>query len=201
MEDRLARLMQERMAAEGLSLRALARQAGIDHSTLSRLLRGKSRPSMTLLAAVAPHLHLETTELLQAAGVLPEEPARIPWEALHEFGLDPTIDTTLVTDQLLQLRLYAESAEARAIVRERLEPKIKELGARGPTIEHLRQLAHTYLNEQEPSEVRMLAGSGVLYFLLAMDYIDDHLFPIGYLDDAVAIALVEQELTKLRAPE
>ncbi len=193
--------MHERMAAEGLSLRALARRAGIEHSTLSRLLRGKSRPTMTLLATVAPHLHIEAAELLQAAGILPEEPARVPWQALHAFGLDPAIDTTLVSDQLVRLRLYAESAEAREIVTERLEPKIEQLGARGPAIEHLRQLAHTYLNEQEPPEVRTLAGSGVLYFLMAMDHIDDHLFPIGYLDDAVAIALVEQELTKLRTPE
>jgi uncharacterized membrane protein YkvA (DUF1232 family) len=33
-------------------------------------------------------------------------------------------------------------------------------------------------------------GSALLYFILPVDVIPDYIFPIGYLDDAIAVQLV-----------
>lgn len=202
MEDHLTSLIRRRMQARSLSLRALARLAGVEHSTLSRMLRGKSQPSVSLLAAIAPHLQLPLPELLQQAGLRPlHAPATeaFPLHSLRQLGLDPRVDTTVVAAQLERLREYAGTTEAQRLAAEGLDRKIEELGARGPAIDHLRGLATIYLDPDEPTPVRAAAGSAVLYFLLAVDHIDDYLFPIGYLDDAVAIAIAEADIARLRA--
>jgi len=49
--------------------------------------------------------------------------------------------------------------------------------------------------------VRLTAGSAVLYFLQAVDAIDDFIWPVGYLDDAVAVALADAEVRKVLGPD
>lgn len=39
-------------------------------------------------------------------------------------------------------------------------------------------------------------GSALIYFILSVDVIPDYIFPIGYLDDAVAVQLVLNALMK-----
>lgn len=53
------------------------------------------------------------------------------------------------------------------------------------------------LDTTAPEMARLAAGSAVLYFLQAVDAIDDFLWPIGYLDDAIAVALAEMEVRRL----
>ena len=196
----LVRLIQQRRVAAGLSLRALARAAGVSHSTVSRLLAGRTRPTAGLLRALAPPLGCPAEALLQAAGLAPG-PAD-PWDTLRSMGVDPAPAELLahVGERLTRLREYAATDEAVAFAREGLVRKVAALGARGPVIERLLALGRLYLGGEggsAPPAARLAAGSAVLYFLLAVDAIDDFMFPIGYLDDAVAIALAEAEVRRL----
>ncbi len=196
-DEHLARLITGRMAAQGLSLRALARQAGVSHSSISRLLRGRARPTADLLRAVAAPLGLPADELLGAAALAPAGAGDV-LSALRGLGVDPAPPELIghVQAELARLREYAATAEARAAVRRDLDRRLAALGARGPVAERLRGLARLYLSDA-PAPARTAAGSAVLYFLQAVDAIDDFMWPIGYLDDAVAVALAEAEVQRL----
>ena len=201
----VSRLIADRLRAGGLSLREAARRAGVSHSTVSRLLRGRARPTPALLRALAPALGLPEEALLAAAG-LPAGggAAAEPWGVLRTLGLDPAPPELVarVGERLERLREYAGTAEAHAQVREGLARKIAALGARGPVIERLEALARLYLDGGPgPPAARAAAGSAALYFLLPVDAIDDFVWPIGYLDDAVAVALAEAEVRRLRSLE
>ncbi len=215
-EPELTRVLRERLAASGLSLRALARAAGVSHSSVSRLLRGRARPTPGLLLALAGPLHCPPALLLHAAGLARPPvgdgdgptaphplsvPSAEPWDSLRAFGLEPVPAElpAAVRERLARLREYAATPEAVELAREGLQRKISALGARGPVIERLQALGRLYLDggDGAPPAARLAAGGAVLYFLLGVDAIDDYLFPIGYLDDALAIALTEAEVHRL----
>lgn len=129
----------------------------------------------------------------------PDRSGNATWQALRALGVEPSVNAVRVQAQLIRLAEYAATAEAQQLVAEGLARKIAALGARGPVIERLRHLAETYLHDTTaPEPIRTVAGSAVLYFLLGVDDIDDYLFPIGYLDDAVAVSLVDAEVQRLR---
>jgi transcriptional regulator with XRE-family HTH domain len=198
-DERLLRLITGRMAERGLSMRSLARAARVSHSSLSRLLSGRARATPGLLRAVAPVLGLPADELLGAAGLAAEDAGDV-LEALRGLGLDPAPPELVgrVRDELARLGEYAGTGEARALARHGLERKLEALGARGPVAERLQALGRLYLADATaPEEARLAAGGAVLYFLQAVDAIDDFMWPIGYLDDAVAVALAEAEVRRV----
>ncbi len=51
-----------------------------------------------------------------------------------------------------------------------------------------------FSNEDTPSAERAVLGSALLYFILSTDIIPDYIFPIGYLDDAIAVQMVLNKL-------
>ena len=193
------------MAAQGLSVRALGRAAGVSHSSVSRLLAGRARPTSGLLRTLAPVLGVPADELLAAAGLGRTESPDDPWDALRRMGVDPAPPALAarVAERLEHLEAYAATGAAAQTVRDGLEAKLAAIGAGGPVIDRLRALSQLYLGDGDaPVAARMAAGSAVLYFLVAVDAIDDFLFPLGYLDDAIAIALAEARVRRLlgRAP-
>jgi len=203
LSEGLVRLISVRLADRGLSMRALARKAGVSHSTVSRLLKGQARPTSGLLYAIAPVLGLSADELLDAAGLAARGSADA-LAVLRGMGVDLAPQELLgqVRASLDRLRPYAATAEARASAEAGLERKVAMLGAHGPIINRLRALGRLYLSEEDlPEDVRLTAGSAVLYFLQAVDAIDDFIWPVGYLDDAVAVALADAEVRKVLGPD
>lgn len=201
MHDRLGPLLRARLAARGRSLRAVAREAGVSHATLSRVLNGRTHPTRRVLEALAPVLGLAVGELVAAAGMGPPEQDSV-WAVLRDMGIDPSPGEILgrVREGLVRLREYAATEEAFSLAREGLDRKVTALGARGPVIAKLRGLGRLYLDGGDaPWEARLAAGSAVLYFLHALDVIDDFIWPVGYIDDAVAVALAEAEVRQLLA--
>ena len=199
--DPVARLIEERRRELGFTLRRLARLAGVSHSSLSRLLAGRTTPGPGLLRALAEPLGLPPDVLLAAAGLASE--TQDAWRSLRDMGMEPAPPRLVaqIAARLEELRAEAAGATARQSVREGLNSKLELLGAAGPVIERLRRLAALYLDEGAPPDLRWIAGGAVLYFLAARDAIDDTMFPIGYLDDAVAVALTEAQLRRLGNPE
>lgn len=45
--------------------------------------------------------------------------------------------------------------------------------------------------------MKTVIGSGLLYFVLSADIIPDYSFPLGYIDDALAVRLVLERLKEL----
>lgn len=55
------------------------------------------------------------------------------------------------------------------------------------------------MDESTPAEDRAILGSALLYYILATDVIPDYMFPIGYLDDAIAVQIALNRLKKVKA--
>ena len=187
------------MREKRLSVRALAKQAGISHSAVSRLLNGRSRATVQTLGALAPVLGLTLEDLLRVDPRGHEE-KEYPG-LLEHLGVDSRSPALVlrVRGELDRLRAFAGTREGRMVARDLFFRKVEDLGATGPLMDRLRTLHSVYLDQEaETPAVRSAAGSAVLYFIQAVDAIDDFLWPIGYLDDAIAIELVEQEIDRLR---
>ncbi len=213
-------LIAARLRQSRLSVRELARRAGVSHSAVSRLLGRRARPTAGLLCALGPPLDLPPDLLLSgvrrpagrppvapAAGEAAEGGPRTPagadtWAALRAIGLDPAPAALVerIQERLGHLREFAATAEGRMQAREGLGRKVAALGARGPVIDRLLALGRLYLEDgPAPPAARHAAGSAVLYFLLAVDAIDDFVWPIGYLDDALAVVLAEADVRRALA--
>ena len=63
-------------------------------------------------------------------------------------------------------------------------------------IEQLTDMYQQFCNETISKEERAVLGSALLYFILSTDIIPDYLFPIGYLDDAIAVELAKRNYLK-----
>ncbi len=65
-------------------------------------------------------------------------------------------------------------------------------------IEQLTDMYQQFCNETISKEERAVLGSALLYFILSTDIIPDYLFPIGYLDDAIAVELAKEKLLEMK---
>jgi uncharacterized membrane protein YkvA (DUF1232 family) len=76
------------------------------------------------------------------------------------------------------------------------QTKIEQVGSVGTFIDQLKQMYLEYCDEKTSAAKRSILGSALLYFILPTDIIPDYVFPIGYLDDAIAVQLVMNQLTE-----
>lgn len=53
---------------------------------------------------------------------------------------------------------------------------------------------HRFIEENGTSFQIGLMGGALLYFIVTTDLLPDYLFPIGYLDDALVVQTVYQQL-------
>lgn len=193
-------LLRACLASRGISLRALGRATGVSHSSVSRLLAGRARPTPGRLRAIAPALGCPAEALLAAAGLGRSAAADDPWDTPRRLGVAPAPPALVVrvAQRLERPQACAATTAAVETVRTGLEVKLAASGAGGPVIERPRALGRHYLDGTDaPVAARHAAGSAVLSFLLAMDAIDDFLFPLGHLDDAIAIARAEAKVRRL----
>jgi transcriptional regulator with XRE-family HTH domain len=65
----LGRTIEERLENLGWSQNELARRAGIDSGTVSRLIRGVHEPTMGTLESIAKALDLNPVQLFRLAGI------------------------------------------------------------------------------------------------------------------------------------
>ena len=98
-----------------------------------------------------------------------------------------------------RLICQSHSAKFELIILNRFEEKLQKVGGEGPFIDHLKDMFLRFkAMEGTPRELAIMGGA-LLYFILPIDIIPDYIFPIGYLDDAIAIKisldLLGKELT------
>jgi uncharacterized membrane protein YkvA (DUF1232 family)/lambda repressor-like predicted transcriptional regulator len=200
----LARRLRER----GLSLRALGRASGVAHTTLSRLLRGRLRPTPAVLLAIAPHVGEPLAALLARAGLATEadpgaatpNPTPDPEPRLGGLaGLLPVPGLNLADLRQDLDRLSAQALDPRraAEIREAFAVKLDRAGPSGPVAERLQALYRRYADPSQPEPVRRLCGGALLYFLQPADRIDDALLSLGYLDDAVVAEMAWRAVQRL----
>lgn len=74
--------------------------------------------------------------------------------------------------------------------------RFKKVSSIGPFINDLKELYERFTKKKGTTAELALMGSALIYFILSVDVIPDYIFPIGYLDDAVAVQLVLNALMK-----
>lgn len=205
----------------GLSIRKLAHECQYDPATISRLVNGKQKPRPEHLVRIAQALQIPIIELWQAAGYigderLQEEPndkliTSYPSLGTVKEGVSPSgmnfeactlpsiegLDPARIIAELDKYRLYAQTTEGQEIILQGFNKKLDQIKGVGPFIDKLQALHKIYLDEQTEQQQKNVIGSLLLYFILPTDIIPDYLFPIGYLDDAIATDIVWQQIQGL----
>lgn len=190
------------LKARSLSMRKLSTLSGIDTATISRIVNGKQKPKASHLERFAMHLGVPASKLLQAAGfgsMMQEEQPYTNIQATiasiteilqaskligHPFRLED------VEQELSKYEPYALTEEGQRIILNDFPMKLASINGAGPFIEELKRLYEQFCADEVTLEKRAIIGSALLYFVLSADVIPDYVFPIGYLDDAIAVQLV-----------
>ncbi|RXZ84886.1 DUF1232 domain-containing protein [Paenibacillaceae bacterium] len=207
--NQLGSVLKSMMENRSLSMRKLSGQIGMNTATISRIMSGKQTPKMEHLQKFSDFFDIPVSQLLEASGVKLEY-AEVGND-LDSFAgiIQETLDFSGVIDQkqliprvkkeLERYERYACTEEGQQIIHERFQIKTQHVDGMGPFIEHLTQMYEKISREDISDAERAVLGSVLLYFILTTDIIPDYIFPIGYLDDAIAIKLGLERLAELEA--
>lgn len=191
--DMIKAVMQE----QTLSLRKLSECCGIAPSTVSRILNGKQPANIGHLQAFSSYLDIPLWKLLEASGLdigeNNNENSKMILSVIHqilnsyEIAYDDVIRD--IQKDLKKCEHYAKTSAGKELVQNVFLSKMQSLNAEGVIIEYLQKLYQMYLSEQMQPHIQAAAGSALLYLISTPDVIPDYAFPIGYLDDAIAVVL------------
>ncbi|BBI34610.1 helix-turn-helix domain-containing protein [Cohnella abietis] len=207
-EHQIGDLIKHLLKKHSLSMRKLSSLCGMDTATISRIVNGKQQPKLIHLKQFSEHLDISLDKLIEASGydIVDEKKERDMGilNSLDEIGkilgnsklFDPQITTALIEQELVKYEQYAQTEEGHRMICHEFTAKVNQVNGVGPFIEHLKEMHMRYCDENTPSNYRTLLGSALLYFILSADIIPDYIFPVGYLDDAIAVYLVLDRLNQ-----
>lgn len=200
------------LSEHSLSMRKLSTQTGIDIATISRIINGKQLARPKHLKQFAEFFGVPAERFFEAAGYIfgrqNEEfysdinasVGTIQEILLSANLLDIQYTENRVEEKLLNYEHYAQTEEGQRIIMEDYQDKIQQVGGIGPFIDNLNKMYESYCLTNTTTAERALLGSALLYFILPTDVIPDFIFPIGYLDDAIAVKLVLHKISLLKNP-
>lgn len=185
--SQLSERLRAEMVRQGLSLRALGRLSGVDHSLLSRLMSGAISPTPSLLARLAPALGLSVGQLYRDADLAVPAPIE---DALRAMGAGDGLDEQRLLGHLRLLTEQAATERGRSSILREFPQKRREAALRGPILDCLDGLYEAFRSGALPPDIESEVGAALLYFIQPVDCIPDDHFPLGYLDDAMVVQLV-----------
>ncbi|OZB91750.1 DUF1232 domain-containing protein [Paenibacillus sp. XY044] len=213
---KLANIIKAALKQQSLSMRGLSALTGMDTATISRIVNGKQQARLEHLQHFALHLGIPMEVLLSAAGYpidgsMQQKVAEqadtgtgsagtMEQELLRVFdrlGLDMRDITERVRQELAKYEEYAETREGSELITDRFPEKLEQLQSAGFYIQQLNDLYARYHEPDVPANMKTVIGSGLLYFVLSADIIPDYSFPLGYIDDALAVRLVLERLKEM----
>ena len=207
-ESSLGLLLKTTLQQRSLSMHKLSELAGIDTATISRIINGKQPANVNHLQKFAHALNIPIEQLLSAAGYDIGTSRHEPKSDIHAVidGIQAILksanlfDQRYITDrieqELFKYEQYAQTEEGQRIIGADFNTKVNQVSGAGPFIDQLKQMHQRFHQDGITNEERAILGSALLYFILSTDIIPDYVFPIGYLDDAIAVSLA---LNRLRA--
>jgi uncharacterized membrane protein YkvA (DUF1232 family)/DNA-binding Xre family transcriptional regulator len=209
----LGALLKAMMRERSLSMRKLSALAAIDAATISRIASGKQTANAKHLQRLARALNYPMGKLLSAAGFDVDNQQREMTSNIHVvvddiqdvlkssnlFSEQCTADR--VEQELFRYEQYAQTEEGRRIIQDDFPAKVNQVSGAGPFIDQLKQMYKQFCADDIAPDERNILGSALLYFILSTDIIPDYIFPIGYLDDAMAVRLVSNRLSQIKQIE
>jgi uncharacterized membrane protein YkvA (DUF1232 family)/transcriptional regulator with XRE-family HTH domain len=204
----LGPLLRDLLKERSLSMRKLSEITEIDTATISRIINGKRKANLQHLERFADCLDVPLINLFEADGYSIEQKNEKSFSDIHTSidaiqGFLKTSNTfneqfsiEQVEKKLENYGLYSQTEEGRNTILNSFEEKIVNVGSIGPFISRLKELYERFCLGKDTSFELVLIGSALLYFIIPVDVIPDYIFPIGYLDDAIAIQLATNSIVK-----
>ncbi len=184
--------------ARSLSMRKLGEQTGIQPATISRIINGKQKAGIRHIELFSKALQVSVDHLLEAAGIIKREITVSGGNDFSDIFSSELFSEELVNysaivpkiqQELDRYEQYALTEEGRQLIRNQFIIKTQQVDAMGPYMEQLEELYKQFESTDLEEDNRATIGSVLLYFILSTDVIPDYMFPIGYLDDALAIKI------------
>ena len=204
----LGSLLRNLLKERSLSMRNFSELTGIDTATISRIINNKRKATPQHLEKFADCLEIPLIKLFEAAGYPLEQKSDESHSDIHASvdAIQALLETSNVYDnqfsieqvkqKLKTFELYAQTDEGKNTIINSFDEKLKKVGSIGPFINNLKELHMRFLSRKGSIFELALIGSSLLYFISPIDVIPDYLFPIGYLDDAIAVQLITSALLK-----
>lgn len=201
----LGAVLKVSMAQQSISIRQLSKSTGISAATISRIITGKQPASIHHLQGFAENLDLSIEKLLQAVGVANVEQRprgnhfllEIIQDVVNDLNIDLDSVTADIQRQLNKLEQYARTTEGKKIILDGFLPKMNAIDGAGTIINKLSHFYTLFCSDDIDGDQRAIIGSALLYFSLTVGVIPDYCFPVGYLDDAIAVKMVEKKLSHM----
>lgn len=202
-------MLKNSLRQKGISLRQLSRQIKIDVSTLSRIFNDKQKPNINHLEKLAEALELPLDKLLIATGynlttysqTLSKiaNQGKIEDEDIFEICAHMEGEQIIghIEKELDKYSEYMRKPEGKAMILDNFEDKLNSIGQIGPIIDALRKLYDKFMQPDLTMTTFILIGSGLLYFIISPDIIPDFLFPLGFIDDVIAINIITNQIAKI----
>ncbi|MFD2132454.1 DUF1232 domain-containing protein [Pseudogracilibacillus auburnensis] len=202
--NQLGVILKDLLKKHSLSMRKLSEQTNIDTATISRIVNGKRKATLEHLEKFSEHLHISLHELLEAAGYPLEQGERRSETNEYVGNIQSLLETAELSElpikkidqKLADFTDFAQTEEGKETIDDNFEEKIKKVDSVGPFITHLKDFYERFRSREGTPRELILIGGALLYFIAPVDVIPDYIFPVGYLDDAIAIQIVMRSLSK-----
>lgn len=204
----LGELIMNLLFEKKLSMRKLSLICEIDPSTISRIVSCKQTPTIMHLQKLANALELPLDQAFISAGYKLQSNTKITNNNVEILinAIDEILKQCnllnkenlcmLIENELNKYEQYALTQEGKELIIKNLPEKIMKTNGMSPFIDQLTRLYNEFCNDENDEKHKAILLSGLLYFILSTDIIPDYIFPIGYLDDFIAIKIVEERLSK-----
>lgn len=191
----LERLVKDLLQDQEMSMRRLAAATGIDVAAISKMLSGKQRVNPEYLQRIAECLKVNSIVLFEAAGFQLErnmsavEPnlTAICAGLFKDLGWNIQCTRLDIERELQKCEGYANTEEGQLLIVEKFVEKREQLNDSGVFSGVLDEMYAAFLISDISDIERQILGGALLYFIVATDAIPDYLFPVGYMDDAIAL--------------
>lgn len=206
--NKLGLLLRGLLKERSLSMRKFSDLTGIDTATISRIINGKRKANLQHLQKFADCLNVPISELFNAEGYgiqgqeeRPQSDIQKSVEVIQNYLessnlLDKEFTIEQVDEELSHYGHYSETEEGKETILKGFEKKLQKIGSIGPFINDLKELYETFRQRKGTSYELAIIGSALLYFIITVDAIPDYIFPIGYIDDAIAVQIVLNSLAE-----
>lgn len=193
---------------KSISMGELSKKSGIDKSTISRIANNKQKPNINHLEKIAIHLDVNLEELLKASGYeFKNSNNKQIFNIDSDFSnFDDVLGfANLINDknfngniekELSKCELYVQTDEGKKLLFDNFSEKIDSIEKQGQFTDRLREMYVEFCTGKLGIKKYLLIGSMLLYFVISTDVIPDFVFPIGFMDDLVALNMVTKLLRK-----
>lgn len=211
----IGKIIKPILKEKSLSIRKLSKITSVNASTISRILNGKQQANINHLERFSKALEIPLEKLLIASGYeLNNE--KVKKKSKYNFSnkigdiedifkfsniLEDDYMNERIREELDKYEEYVLTPEGNSVVHNNFTEKVKNIGEVGIFIDKLKEMYRLFCSDNITTKELVILGSGLLYFIISTDIIPDFIFPIGFLDDIIAIKIVLNKFSKLSSAE